>query len=163
MTVTALQASQAPHPGYGTLPIHGDTPLFDAYVVDVLKRWGRAIGGYAGTHLGYPSKSTLHSAMTFHGPAPRANGPVRQADIEPELWLVEQIVSQIASYDLRMATVLRAAFCGWGTWGERMSAAERFLERSRTMQHVRSRSQYYSIREDGIREVRYYLLVESAA
>lgn len=165
MLATAPQASQAQqvHPGYGTLPIHADTPLFDAYVVDLLKRWGRTIGGPSGTWLGYPRKSTLHAAMIFHGPAPRANGPMRQDDIDPEIWLCEQIVSQIALYDLRMATVLRAAFLCYGSWCERMSAAQRFLERSRGMRQVRSRTQYYAVRDEGIREVRYYLLVDAAA
>lgn len=144
------------------LPVHGDTPLFDAYVRDVLKRWGRAIGGRCVGNLGYPTASTLHAAMQFHGPAPRSNGAIREDDIEPELWLVETIVGQIATYDLRMATVLRASFLGWGTWAERMSAAQRFLDRSMAVARIRSRSQFYAVREEGIREVRIYLLLEAA-
>ena len=145
------------------LPIHADTPLFDAYVMDLLKRWGREIGGFSGTNLGYPSQSTVYTAMRFAGRAPRSNVTPPMNDIDPEIWLVETIVGQIATYDLRMATVLRAAFWRWGTWAERMEAAQRVLERSRAMRKVRSRSQYYAIRDEGIREVRYYLLVEAAA
>ena len=153
---TAQQASQA-------LPLHGDTPLFDAYVVDLLKRWGRSIGGPHGSNLGYPSQSTVYTAMRFAGRSPKSNVPARMNDIDPEIWLVEQIVSQIASYDLRMATVLRAAFLHWGSWSDRMCAAQRFLERSRATRGVRSRSQYYGVRDEGIREVRFYLLVDAAA
>jgi hypothetical protein len=144
------------------LPVHGDSPLFDAYVVDLLKRWGRFIGGPSGPSLGYPSKSTIYTAMQFRGPGPRSNGKPSATDIDPEVWLVETIVSQMASADIVRATVLRAAFRGRGTWRDRMETATAFLERFRGMPERMSRSRYYALRDDGIREVRYQLLLDAA-
>lgn len=134
------------------------THLFEAYVTDCLKRWGREFPLIPpGTTAGYPSRSTVYVAMQFAGRSPRSN--VRPpTTLDAVAWLVELIVSQISTYDARMALVLRAAFCARGSWGERMETASAVLERSQRVLCV-SRGVYYRTRDMGIAEVGDYLRI----
>lgn len=128
----------------------------EAVTTEYLQRWGREIAGGRPSSLGYPTRSTLHTAMIFHGPGSRSNVPPPDPEIDPAVWLIECIVLQIAMESLRKAAVLRAAFCGYGTWRERLEAVQRFLERSGTSCRM-SRRTYFRLREEGIRDVGTFL------
>ena len=128
----------------------------EALAIEYLRRWGREIAGGSSGGLGYPTRSTLHTAMTFHGPGSRSNVPPPAPEIDRTAWLVEVIVCEIAKESLRKAAVLRAAFLGTGTWADRMSLATRFLERSGDRCRM-SRRTYFRLREEGIRDVAWFL------
>lgn len=135
------------------------THLFDAYVSDCLKRWGREFRLEHRSTAGvlwncYPGRSTLYSAMVFHGREPVGTGGIPEMDAIA--WLVEMIVSQISTYDSRMALILRAAFCARGSWAERMQIANSVLSRSERFL-CGSRGIYYRTRDLGIDEVAWYL------
>lgn len=129
----------------------------EAIAVEYLRRWGREIaGGGSSGGLGYPTRSTLHTAMVFHGPGSRSNVPPPAPEIDRSVWIVELIVCEIAKESLRKAAVLRAAFCGYGSWSERWSAAVALLERSGGHPKM-SRRTYFRLKEEGIRDVAWFL------
>lgn len=135
------------------------TQLFDAYVVNCLKRWGMEfpISDRTAVANGYPSQSTVYVAMQFAGRSPRSN--VRPpTTLDAVAWLVELIVSQISTYDPKMALVLRASFCARGSWADRMATATAKLalqERGVSF----SRAFYYQMRDAGIAEVGHYVRI----
>lgn len=135
------------------------TRLFDAYVVNCLKRWGTEFPLADGSNIanGYPSQSTIYVAMRFAGRSPRSN--VRPpTTLDAVAWLVELIVSQISTYDARMALVLRAAFCARGSWADRLAIASRPIPASERVL-CGSRGVYYRTRDMGIQEVGEYLRI----
>lgn len=134
------------------------THLFDVYVSDCLKRWGREFPlGEREREHGYPTRSTVYVAMRFAGRSPRSN-VTPPTCLDATAWLVEQIVGQISTYDARMALVLRAAFCARGSWAERMATAVRYGSGSERVL-CGSRGMYYRTRDAGIDEVGEYLRV----
>ena len=139
------------------------THLFDAYVVNCLKRWGTEFPISSRTTVanGYPSRSTVYVAMQFAGRSPRSN--VRPpTTLDAVAWMVELIVSQIQTYDARMALVLRASFCAHGSWAERMATATSKLATAERGLCV-SRGVYYRTRDMGIAEVGDYLRIAGDA
>lgn len=139
------------------------THLFDAYVVNCLKRWGTEFPLSDGSHVssGYPSQSTVYIAMRFAGRSPRSN--VRPpTTLDAVAWLVELIVSQISTYDARMALVLRASFCARGSWADRLQTASRPIPASERVL-CGSRAVYYRTRDMGIAEVGDYLRIAGDA
>lgn len=132
-----------------------ETHLFEAYVCDCLRRWGREfpLGEERGGH-GYPTRSTVYVAMRFAGRSPRSN-VAPPTCLDATAWLVEQIVGQISTYEPRMALVLRAAFCARGSWAERLAIAVKARSRSERVL-CGSRGVFYRERKTGIDEVGWY-------
>lgn len=131
----------------------------EAVAVQYLRKWGLGISGSASLpHLGYPSRSTLHTAMQFHGPGSRSNVTPPAPEIDPTVWLVEAIVAEIGKESHRKAAVLRGAFCGYGTWRERLAFAEGLLRGYSGIVKTRiSRRTYFRLLAEGIADVGWFL------
>jgi hypothetical protein len=130
----------------------------EAVAVEYLRRWGQEIahGGQSGG-LGYPTRSTLHTAMVFHGPGSRSNVTPPAPEIDPAVWLTESIVCEIGKESPRKAAVLRAAFCWYGTWADRLARAVALVERSGGDRIRLSRRTYFRLKDEAIGDVAWFL------
>ncbi|WP_396615463.1 hypothetical protein ACHZ97_14395 [Lysobacter soli] len=131
---------------------------FGVYVRDRLEEWGREFALHRDCeYLGHRSKDMLQVLVEHRGEMPPKVVGFKPMETPPMPQQIEDIVCEIARYNLSRAVVLRAYYCGRGRRGvERFDMANE-LAMGHSLPRI-ARSRYYSEHELGVAEVRGVLL-----
>lgn len=88
---------------------------FGLYVTRRLEEWGREFALHRDCeYLGHKSKDMLQLLIEHKGEMPPRVTGFKPIEIPPEAEQIESIIADMARADVRMATVMRAYYCGSG-------------------------------------------------
>lgn len=131
---------------------------FGAYVRTRLEEWGTTFALHRDReYLGHRSKNQLQVLIEHGGEMPPRVAGFRPLEIPPAPGQIEDVVQEIARFNLTRAVVLRAYYCGLGRRGvERFETANEMLAEI-DLPSI-SRTKYFSEVDLGVAEVRGVLL-----
>lgn len=131
---------------------------FGVYVRDRLEEWGREFALHRDCeYLGHRSKDMLQVLIEHKGEMPPRVTGFKPLDVPTLPLQIEDIVCDIARYNLVRAVVLRAFYCGRGRRGvERFETANE-LAMGHNLPRI-TRTRYYGEHELGVAEVRGVLI-----
>lgn len=131
---------------------------FGVYVRDRLEEWGREFALHRDReYLGHRSKDMLQVLIEHRGEMPPKVVGFKPLEIPPLPQQIEDIVCDIARWNVVRAVVLRAYYCGRGRRGaERFETANELATRHELPRIARSR--YYAEHDLGFAEVRGVLI-----
>lgn len=119
-----------------------ETKLYDEYVRGRLAHWGQVfrLSDRYGPELG-SGKHMLQRLIEHRGEIPPPNVGFKPLTIPADAMQVEDIVQALHREHPEAATILRAAYGGWGGTVERIRIAAYMIG------HKITRRQYYALRE----------------
>jgi hypothetical protein len=131
---------------------------FGVYVRDRLEEWGREFALHRDCeYLGHRSKDMLQVLIEHKGEMPPRVTGFKPLEIPPMPQQIEDIVCDIARYNLPRAVVLRAYYCGRGRRGSERFETANELMMGHSLRRI-SRAKYFAEHELGLAEVRGVLL-----
>lgn len=144
----------------------GQVDTFGIYVRDRLDDWGTVFALHRDCeYLGHKSKDILQVLIEHRGEMPARPTGFKPLEIPPLALQIEEIIGDIARYDVERACVMRGYYCGIGRKAfERREVAEKMLRRVLGRDDYRlTKSRFFAIHDCGVAEVRGALLAIARA
>ncbi len=135
----------------------GQVDTFGVYVRGRLEEWGREFALHRDCeYLGHRSKDMLQVLVEHRGELPPAVTGFKPLEIPPMAQQIEDIVRDIARYNVERACILRGFYCGMGRKGfERLEVTKGLIRRAlESPRYELSRPKFFAEEELGRAEVR---------
>ncbi|MCX2919680.1 hypothetical protein ORK51_05795 [Stenotrophomonas rhizophila] len=130
---------------------------FGAYVRAELEHWGREYALHRdGEYLGHQSKNVLQLLIEHKGDMPARAQGFKPSLTSPSAERIEDIVTDIARFDIQRACVLRGYYCGSGRRGvERLAIAEDLYRKATSNPDATlSKQRYFAELSCGVAQVK---------